>query len=263
MCSADFNNDGYPDLATAHDGAGVVAALINHGNGTYHDAEYYGVEARVMYVGAGEINGDDYCDLVVATWNPDGVAFLLNNGDGTFADPVFLENTDCAGPIAAVDLDDDGDNDLAVAHMESEYITIFLNDGSAVFTDGGMYGVGVGEEPRSMIIADLNGDGGKDLIVTNHNTDNISILFHEPPVLCSCPHQGDCDGNGNITPIDVVLLVDYALRGGAALPTDPDCPAVNRGEWNCDGHVNLIDLVMMINYVYRQPAPGPCDPCAF
>jgi hypothetical protein len=61
--------------------------------------------------------------------------------------------------------------------------------------------------------------------------------------------------------VDVVLLINYALRDGAVPPTDPYCPVINRADFNCDDRINLIDVVAIINYVYRQPAPGPCDPC--
>jgi len=79
---------------------------------------------------------------------------------------------------------------------------------------------------------------------------------------CNCPGQGDCDDDGLITPSDLVYLVNYTLRGGDALATDPYCPLRNRGEYNCDGRVNLVDIVGMINYIYKSSGAGPCDPCA-
>ena len=78
---------------------------------------------------------------------------------------------------------------------------------------------------------------------------------------CDCSRIGDCDGDGDISVVDIIYLIDHTLRSGSPLPADPYCPVSNRGDFNCDGYINLIDLVGLINYVYRYPAPGPCDPC--
>jgi len=80
--------------------------------------------------------------------------------------------------------------------------------------------------------------------------------------ICDCSHMADCDDDGNLTPVDVVLMVDFILRNGVAPPVDPQCPAINRGDFDCSSSVNLLDLVGMINFVYRHPAPGPCNQCA-
>lgn len=79
---------------------------------------------------------------------------------------------------------------------------------------------------------------------------------------CDCTDHGDCNDDGIINPVDVVYLINYALRMvGPAPHSDPACPVINRGDWDCSGQINLVDIIKMINYVYRQPAPGPCDPC--
>jgi len=56
-------------------------------------------------------------------------------------------------------------------------------------------------------------------------------------------------------------MINYALRGGPAPPSDEDCPLINRGDINCDDRINLLDIVMMIHIVFGYSTPNLCDPC--
>jgi hypothetical protein len=79
---------------------------------------------------------------------------------------------------------------------------------------------------------------------------------------CDCPHQGDANGDETFGVVDLIYLINYALRGGPDPVSDSDCPAINRGDWDCSGNINLVDIVHMVSYIFRFPAPGPCNPCA-
>jgi hypothetical protein len=63
---------------------------------------------------------------------------------------------------------------------------------------------------------------------------------------------GDCDANGSISPLDVIILMNYIYRQGAA-----PVPSVMVGDLTCDGTITPIDLTVLVNYVYRQ---GPLPP---
>jgi len=80
---------------------------------------------------------------------------------------------------------------------------------------------------------------------------------------CNCSQFGDADRDGNINPVDVVLMVNYVYMSLSPPLSIPPCfqgePAIN-GDWNCDGAVNPVDMVLLVNHVY-QDGPGPCDPC--
>jgi len=80
--------------------------------------------------------------------------------------------------------------------------------------------------------------------------------------VCDCAFHGDCDADGAINAVDILYVINYALRGGEPPAADDYCPAINRGDYNCDNRVDMLDIVKMVNYVFRFPAPGPCDPCA-
>lgn len=64
--------------------------------------------------------------------------------------------------------------------------------------------------------------------------------------------RGDVNGNGLVEPGDVVFLVNYLFKGGAA-PDPYSC-----GDCDCDGEVGPGDVVYLINYLFRG---GPVPSC--
>jgi hypothetical protein len=69
--------------------------------------------------------------------------------------------------------------------------------------------------------------------------------------MASVVNRGDANGDGQIGAADVVFLINYMFKGGAA--PDP----LELGDANCDGVVNASDVVYLINYLYQGgPAPG-------
>ena len=80
--------------------------------------------------------------------------------------------------------------------------------------------------------------------------------------VCLCLKTGDLNDNGIAYEIaDLVTLINYAVRGGAAPPSDPDCPLINRADFNCDGRINMIDVVRTAYFIFGRTTQGPCNPC--
>jgi len=62
--------------------------------------------------------------------------------------------------------------------------------------------------------------------------------------------RGDCDKDGSIGLVDVILLANYVLKGGP--PPDP----LQSGDVNCDGKYDLVDVILLARYVLLgQPLP--------
>lgn len=76
---------------------------------------------------------------------------------------------------------------------------------------------------------------------------------------CSCPFQGNINGDGVINATDLTLLINIVFFGGTD-PQDPLCPK-KRGNFNNDGVTNATDLTLMINHIFFG-GPGPANPCA-
>ncbi|MFQ5669360.1 MAG: FG-GAP-like repeat-containing protein [Acidobacteriota bacterium] len=85
--------------------------------------------------------------------------------------------------LAIADLNGDGANDIAVANsalgmtLPIGTVTLIRNDlGGFVEFDPNSPGVDVGDAPRSIQAADLDGDGDQDLLLANWFTGDLSIL---------------------------------------------------------------------------------------
>ena len=96
VVSADFNNDGAPDLYVANDDT-RNDFFYNNGDGTFSEISllagcaysFNGVAQAGMGVTAGDYNGDGLQDIFVTNLSYETNALYRNNGDGTFTDVIY------------------------------------------------------------------------------------------------------------------------------------------------------------------------------
>jgi FG-GAP-like repeat len=200
----DVNGDGKPDIVVANfclnsstcPGEGTVGVLLGNGDGTFQTAVTYdsgGLGAGGVAIA--DVNGDGKPDLLVINgscnstttcssiqFETDGaVGVLLNNGNGTFQTAVAYDSGGIvATSIAVGDLNGDGKPDLVVAQCSGVFtsyclgfseVGVMLGNGDGTFQAA----VNYGEDPNSIgpdavALADLNGDGDLDILVTNRAT---------------------------------------------------------------------------------------------
>jgi hypothetical protein len=145
------------------------------------------VENYVPNVAVGDMNGDGIPDLVTAgtSNNNSGVSVLLGTGSGTFPTVTYFAGTPSYTGLKAVALGDfngDGHLDVAVGvdTQPTSTIYIYLGDGAGhlsgptEFAGGGVWGA---THFGNLAVADLNGDGKLDLVVTEDNDSTVSVLL--------------------------------------------------------------------------------------
>jgi hypothetical protein len=178
---ADVNGDGRPDLivATTLNRAGLVGVLINNGDGTFKAETTYSSGGQIaLAVAVGNL-GNGHLDVVVANKCADGtctssdVGVLLGNGDGTFRTAVTYDSAGLhSDGVAIADVNRDGKLDVVVANsststtVDNGNVGVLLGNGdgtlqTAVAYPSGAFGA------TSVAVADVNGDGKLDLVVTN------------------------------------------------------------------------------------------------
>jgi hypothetical protein len=182
----DLNADGKPDLVTANAGFGpdhfgTVSVLLGNGNGTFGPKSEYGTGTSSQSVAIGDLNGDGKPDLAVANYSSSNtVSVLLGNGDGTFGIKSDYGTGPSPSSLAIGDFNGDGIRDLVVTNSGASpvyvgSVSVLLGNGDGIFGPQSDYGVGL--NPQSVAIGDLNADGKPDLAVVNYSSTTISVLL--------------------------------------------------------------------------------------
>ena len=186
---ADFNGDGFADLAVANSncpsfpacGAGTISIILGNGDGTFQGPTRFstGTDTYPYFVAVGDFNGDKIPDLSVANYATNTVGIMLGVGDGTFAPPVTYDVGTKPTSIAIGDFNSDGKLDLAVANYGDRTITLLLGKGDGTFTQAAGSPYAVGQYPYQLTAADFNGDGKLDLATANLSDYTVSILLQQ------------------------------------------------------------------------------------
>ena len=235
---ADFNRDGYPDIAVSNNGSTTVSVLMNNGAsspGTFANQATYSTGVAPWSIAAGDLNGDGYPDIVTGNNNsgPGTVSVLLNNGNGTFASAVSYNVGSLPQGIAISDLVGNGHPDIVTANDGGTTVSVLLNNGNGTFSTAASYTVGAG--PQSIAVGDLNGDGKPDIVTANNNTTTISVLLNVPvPLLYAQALTGNI-GIGASNP-GARLSVAY---GGIGVGTAYSGESVANGNVILSGSVGI------------------------
>ena len=179
---ADVSGDGIPDLlvATGSTAGGLVGVLTGKGDGTFNPEVTYGSGGvNPLALAVADVNGDGKPDVVVAnqcaddTCTSSNVGVLLGNGEGTFGTAAtFGSGGLFSDGVAIDDLNRDGKLDIVVANSSSSStvddgnVGVLLGNGDGTFKTAVPYLSGA-FGAASVAVADVNGDGKKDLVVAN------------------------------------------------------------------------------------------------
>jgi hypothetical protein len=138
MTAADFNGDGFPDLAVSNYNGGTVSVLLNRGDGTLLPAVNYASGPSPFSILAEDLGGDGRLDLVVANglMGNTTLSILRGNGDGTFLGRDVLTVGNWPSSVVAGDFNGDNAPDLAVALFGSNSVAVLLNTALPVTVAG-------------------------------------------------------------------------------------------------------------------------------
>ncbi len=235
---ADIDADGKLDiLAVDNSTPAKVITLPGNGDGTFQAATQLTTlaDAAPGQLLFADLNGNGKLDI---EGNRQGQAVVYLATSSGFADPVLLDTPNgvhdaCTDSLG--DLTGDGRAEIVSSNCGDDSITVYVNNGDGSFQTGVYYAVAgnvAADSPGllfniSALIADADGDGKADIISTNYNGADVTILH----------------GNGDGTV--VVPTVGYATGGY------PFAPALV-ADFNGDGLPDLLVQDDAFSLVYLQ-----------
>jgi hypothetical protein len=175
---ADFTGDGLTDVAVVGSRADDLRVVPGLGDGHFGPATSGTTGEGPEAVAVGDLNGDGLPDLAAANFHSDDVSVLLSLGGGTLAPQARYSVGHEPGAVAIADLNADGRLDLVTANRRSGDLSVLLGLGGGAFGPQTLLpSVSVDNKPRSVAIADFNGDGRLDLAVANDGSIYIGRGF--------------------------------------------------------------------------------------
>ncbi len=198
---ADFNGDGFLDLAVANQGDNSISLFRGNGDGTF--TEFPGSPFKLTNTSAvsetapvamvssnfrnkiNPINSANEVDLAVVNKTSNNVAILLSTVDSNLNvtlteatnSPIAVGTTPVA--IAAGDLNADGVPDLAVVNQGDATVSVLLGSANldATFTAAQGSPLPTGSTPAGIVIANFANGAAPDLAVTNKGANTLGVYL--------------------------------------------------------------------------------------
>jgi hypothetical protein len=182
---ADVNGDGKQDIIIANEQSNNVTILLGDGKGGFTEAKGSPFPAghAPNDIAVGDFNRDRKLDLAFANHEEKYLTVLLGDGQGAFTlapkSPFAADVKPHTHGVATGDLNGDGNLDLVTDSWGTNQVEVLFGDGKGSFTTPGSY-FAVGKHPYQRVrVADLNGDGIADIITTNLEGDNVTVLLSD------------------------------------------------------------------------------------
>ncbi|MDO8431069.1 MAG: FG-GAP-like repeat-containing protein [Candidatus Binatus sp.] len=196
VMTADFNDDGRPDLIVANLLDDTVSMLLNTtapgaSTPSFATQKTFASGVGPQSVAAADVNGDGKPDLIVANRFAATVSVMLNTTAPIPATATFDANSFATQKVfatgvnprsaTAADLNGDGKPDLIVANDDDATVSVMLNStlpGARIPSFAAQQTFDAGAGAYSVTTAEVNGDGKPDIIVANYHANSVSVLLN-------------------------------------------------------------------------------------
>jgi hypothetical protein len=223
MAAADLNGDSKADAVIGGTNGGI-GVYLGDGTGRLVLAQSISLPAEVnVIVTLADLNGDGKPDLVATDGGDSNMYVYLNDGTGHFGAPKTYSIGAPGIFIIAADVNADGRMDILV-DSNINNLQVFTGNGDGTLTHFSSYNFAVPVSYGATYagaVADLNGDGKVDLVISNScptalgGTDCIVLLLN--------------DGKGNFT-----------LKQNLPTGVFPQVDSIAVADLNRDGHPDIV-----------------------
>jgi hypothetical protein len=184
---ADMNGDGRQDLITYNQDVGELTVWQNQSSpGTIAFVKAVALPDAGAAIAIGDIDGDGRPDIIQVDNLQPTLKLIKNNSTGgildntSFDPPVGFNSGNGIEFLDVQDLDGDGKPEIITCNRTDNTLSVFRNTAVAGIIDNSSLDVAVnypaGKGPFNLAIADIDADGKADLIVSNTDSNTISIL---------------------------------------------------------------------------------------
>ncbi len=182
---ADFNGDGKFDVVVANEQSNNVSILLGDGKGKFAPSKGSPFPAGHLPndIAIGDFNRDAKLDLALANHEEKHLTVLSGDGNGGFTpapnSPVAVGVRPHTHGVATGDLNGDGNLDLVTDSWGNDQVVVLFGDGKSNFRTPGAF-LRVGKRPyQRHRVADVNGDGKADILTTNTEGNNVTVLLSD------------------------------------------------------------------------------------
>ncbi len=175
VATADFDRNGWPDLAIANTSRNGVTILLRRPDG-FTRAFDVPVGAGPFDLATGDFNRDGRPDLAVANADGNSISTLQGTGNGSFVRRDFPAHSQSPRGIVTADVNNDGRPDLVYTAYATGAVQALVGDGAGGFTAGPAYAGGA-TNPQGIAAADFNHDGFIDVAIANASATGLRIVY--------------------------------------------------------------------------------------
>jgi hypothetical protein len=237
IVAVELTGDALLDFATANRKSDSISIYRNTGGAAFtpHATRPVGLDPRG--IAGGDLDGDGDHDLVVALHDADSATLLTNDGAGQFTSASYPAPGG-PGRVMVTDLNCDGMVDIAYTAGAplGGTLGILLAEGGGSFDPA--LPVAISAEPAALAAADLDGDGDRDLLVSDDVNDEFAVLVNHT---CAPRVPGDLNCDGAIGFDDINPFATALLGYAAYTAAYPDCNWMN-ADVDVNGEVGFADI---------------------
>ena len=231
LTTADWNQDGWIDIAVIDSGDKKVSILLNK-EGSFSRVAHFKVGKSPRYLLQGDWDRNAVPDLALLSASEKKIQIWQNDGRGQFQKWHEYSVGSSPQQMQAGDWDCDGLLDLAVNSRSDKKLQLFYGNGDGSF--GNLTEISTGRGPTHLAAADFNEDGVMDFVISKNfvvSMISFSVLTGDLSLILS---------NGETTRGEEAYSSSPELFAATTHPQGDAPSSIQIGEFNGDQKLDLL-----------------------